>query len=122
MNSINIRLPIPPSVNNLFVNGKNGQGRYPSSRYTAWKREAQEAILDQVIRGGLVLPMTITFQVGLTITISEKCRSDLDNCAKAIIDFLVAQGIIQDDSKRIVRKICLAWGSVSSCEVRIDKA
>lgn len=121
MNDIVIWLPIPPSVNNLFVNAAKGKGRYPSSKYTRWKRDAQAAIVEQVCRG-LVLPLTIQRPVNLQITISEKCRSDLDNCAKAVIDFIVAQGIILDDSKRIVRKVCLAWGSVSACEVRIEQA
>jgi Holliday junction resolvase RusA-like endonuclease len=37
---ISFSLPMPPSLNNLFSNGKNGGGRIKSAKYKAWIAEA----------------------------------------------------------------------------------
>lgn len=33
-----VRLPCPPSTNNLFANGRNG--RYTTDKYAAWQKDA----------------------------------------------------------------------------------
>jgi len=105
-------LPVPPSVNNMFVNVR-GRGRVPSSRYTKWKKAALSHLW------GVRLPPTIKHHVCVYIVVTEKCRSDLDNCAKAVLDFLVQNKIIADDSKKVVRRIILDWGQIKECEVSI---
>lgn len=85
-----VRLPVPPSTNNLYINLKHG--RMVSPAYKAWRLEA-----------GLKLNLrksdtfgTLPVQVGLMVPRKPKSR-DIDNFAKAPIDLLVAHGIIADD-------------------------
>jgi Holliday junction resolvase RusA-like endonuclease len=108
-------LPIPPSVNNLFVNAAKGRGRYPSQQYTRWKKEAALSLI------GLPLPTKpIAAPVAIEISIATKCRNDLDNSAKALIDFLVQQGILLNDNRTIVRRITLQWdASVKTSKVTV---
>lgn len=48
-----------------------------------------------------------------------KCRIDLDNCAKAILDALVDGGIIEGDSAQFVRRILLQWDEALRAETRV---
>lgn len=85
----------PPSLNNLFVNGK--KGRFKSPEYRTWQTRAVLALRKQ---GGWHVPgpinIRITFNRGQT-------RSDLDNLLKPALDLLMAAGRISDD--RNVRRI-----------------
>jgi len=106
-------LPIPPSVNNLFVNAR-GRGRYPSKKYTAWKKAALAAFLPKRPNAVIERPIEIV------IRMSTKCRSDLDNIAKAPIDFLVQNGVIQNDNRAIVKRIVLEWdASITGAAISI---
>ena len=99
-----ISLPSPPSVNNLFVNNRRG-GRFPSARYKTWKAAALQSLW--TVR----LPATIETPVAIDITVSTKCRLDLDNVPKALLDFLVQQRIILNDNRAIVRRLSLGWSA-----------
>jgi Holliday junction resolvase RusA-like endonuclease len=107
-------LPMPPSVNNLFVNAAKGRGRYPSSKYKTWKRLAGYAM-----NGAIAKPPLIDAPVELAFQISSKSRNDLDNCAKALIDLLVAHGVLLNDNKAIVKRIVLEWADVQGAVVRV---
>jgi Holliday junction resolvase RusA-like endonuclease len=85
---ITLVLPVPPSTNNLFVNGK--RGRYKSQRYKEWEIEADYWFRQQscdVVIGAYIVE----------ITLPEMIRGDIDNRSKALIDFLVAKGLTPDD-------------------------
>lgn len=106
-------MPPPPSVNNLFVNAPRGRGRFPSPKYKAWLRAA---VKEMAMRAA---PPLINAPVTLHLQITAKCRNDLDNCAKAIIDLLVAQGVLINDDKKIVKRITLEFADVSGAVVRV---
>jgi crossover junction endodeoxyribonuclease RusA len=84
-----MKLPMPPSTNNLFVNVPK-RGRVPSGRYRQWKTAA-----------GLMLnvqrPHRVIGSVRVLIYVPEKTRGDIDNRVKAVLDLLVAHGVIEDD-------------------------
>jgi crossover junction endodeoxyribonuclease RusA len=108
-------LPFPPSVNNLFVNGKNG--RFRSPKYESWITQAGNEILRQ-------RPAKITGPVNLIYEFQEgqdNRKRDLGNLEKATTDLLVAHQIIEADDGSIVRKISLAWNpSIEGALVSIE--
>jgi Holliday junction resolvase RusA-like endonuclease len=100
-----INLPFPPSVNNLFINGKHG--RFRSQRYDSWIQEAGNEILRQrpsKMLGPVIL--TFEFQEG-----RDKRKRDISNLIKAPEDLLVKHGIIEADDGSIVREIKLKWSA-----------
>lgn len=105
-------LPLPPSTNNLFSTGL-GRKRYVSAKYNTWRKDADRFLMAQ---GRLEV---ISGPVQVRITIRDDVHRDLDNCCKAILDFLVSHGIIEDDRREIVRSIFLTWGKVSGARVEI---
>jgi len=111
---INIDLPFPPSLNNLFVNVP-GRGRVTSKRYASWKRVAQTEILAQ--RGGMAVSR-MGGPIDMTITLQRRGRRmDIDNAAKAVIDVLVSMAVIDDD--RNVERLTLQWGDVEGAQVEV---
>ena len=102
------RIPIgrPISVNNMFANNRKGGGRRITERYRTW-RQAQGW---QMKEAG-PLP-SIKGAVHVAAWIPERKVSplmDIDNTAKGYLDMLVNLGVIEDDSRKIVRSLCLHW-------------
>ena len=85
-----IALPVPPSTNNLFINARNGKGRFLSPAYKAWRKSAADALTlcawDMPAR-----------PYGVTIRVNVNHQRDVDNTAKPILDFLVAHNVISGD-------------------------
>jgi hypothetical protein len=87
------RLPIPPSLNNMFVNmARKSGGRVRSRDYKKWATDAGWLIKDDQKRQA---PIFGRFAVALLI--SEKESGDADNRFKAIGDLLVSYGVTEDD-------------------------
>ena len=100
--SVQIILPMPPSVNGLFA-GKTR--RYRSKSYEAW-------IVEAGLRLNLQRPSPCFGPVHLALEVEEqrtKRRQDLSNRIKAVEDLLVSHGIIEGDDQRFVRKITMEW-------------
>jgi Holliday junction resolvase RusA-like endonuclease len=85
--AIEISLPTPPSLNNLYFNVP-GRGRVKSKRYTAWQWEATAAIHQQ-------RPEKITGHY--TARLRVPLRGDVDGKIKAVLDLLAALQITPDD-------------------------
>jgi Holliday junction resolvase RusA-like endonuclease len=104
---------LPPSTNNLFLNGT--KGRFRSQKYETWLQEANLDFLRQ-------RPKKIAGPVNITMEFREPTRkSDLDNRVKAPLDFIVKAGVIEADDNSIVRKINLAWSDeVEGCKITIE--
>ena len=84
---ISFDLPLPPSANACWRNGRGGVGRYRTDVYKAWIGEAELLARSKWARHGKP-----AFGKGYTVTISAGMnrRRDLDNLAKPIIDTLGA--------------------------------
>jgi len=93
-------VPMPPSTNNLFA-GRDG--RYPSKAYKAWRKVAYP-ILAQ-----LGPPQKLPCEVVLTVRGKVNRQRDLDNCAKAPLDGLVAVGVLPGDNVRHVVGVALLY-------------
>lgn len=87
-----LRLPVPPSVNNLFFNLKKG-GRAPTRKYLAWQTEAGWMLKQRpVMSFGQML-------VQVKIWVPRKSRMDLDNASKGILDLLQTHRIFANDKQ-----------------------
>jgi Holliday junction resolvase RusA-like endonuclease len=88
---ITLVLPIPPSANDLFDGGHKTKRRFKSDRYKAWEAEAEGSLWEQKPFGVVIGAYIVE------ITVPEMIRGDIDNRQKALVDFLVAQGLTPDD-------------------------
>lgn len=100
-----IDLPLPPSVNNLFVNAGK-RGRVISKPYKAWRDVAGWQLARQ-------RPGAIKGRYALEIYIQSDARADIGNLEKACSDLLVAHRVIEDDA--------LAWALHIYRDPRITK-
>lgn len=110
-----IRLPFPPSTNNLFMTTKYGRAR--TQKYDSWIMEAGNEILRQ-------RPPKFTGPVVLFFHFQENRKPrrprDVTNLIKAPEDLLVKHGIIEADDNSIVRGIEAYWADTAEgCEVTI---
>lgn len=87
---IELTLPVPPSLNNAFVNSADG-GRHKSARYIAWRNAAHLALIAQG------KPPRIAGPIAVALEFPAAMRGDLDNRIKPVLDFLVVHGLIGDD-------------------------
>jgi crossover junction endodeoxyribonuclease RusA len=111
---IRLSLPFPPSVNNLFVNGK--RGRFKSPAYRAWEKLAGVSVKDshrQRIQA---------YSLAICLKRPDKRTRDLGNYEKAISDALVAHGVIADDSG--CERLTMQWdhGMREECVVLVMPA
>lgn len=98
---VRIELPYPPSLNNLFANGKKGRYRVPE--YNAWFALASAKVKDSH-RAGYG-----PYSVHIAVRRPDKRRRDLGNLEKAVSDLLVAHGVVKDDC--LAERITLQWAS-----------
>ena len=107
-------LPLPPSVNNLYLNPRGTHGSRPiSSRYRAWRKRATAAMWGQRME-------MFDGAVKISIVFEDNGKCDLDNLPKAILDHLVHHKIIVDDSRKYVRELNTKWGEVKGCVLEIQ--
>ncbi len=110
---LTLRLPFPPTTNNLFFNlpGRRG-GRAPSKGYKAWKERAAVAIRQQA-------PVPVPGPVMLSIVLGrpDRRRRDLSNYLKALEDALVQHGLIDDDS--MVQTLSVSWHNAPGAVLRV---
>ena len=110
--ALELQFPYPPSVNNLY-NNVPGRGRVTSSFYEDWKVSAAATAMFKA-------HSYVSGRVQITMTFEEKPgQHDLDNLAKAILDLLWGQYIIENDHSKIVRRLILQWGTESGVLVEI---
>jgi Holliday junction resolvase RusA-like endonuclease len=100
-----VRLPSPPSTNNLYHNVP-GKGRRRTERYATWATAAGWAINPFVSK----LAAFDTFfhgQVEVLIITGNRLQ-DVDNGIKAILDLLTAMRVYADD--KLVEKLTIERG------------
>lgn len=108
---IRLFLDRPPSVNTLFVDRakargpKRGKfGRVPTDYYMNWRLVQKNIMIAQRQK-------PVAGPVAVTLTVRDEGSGDLDNCCKAALDLLVFHRLIEDDNRKIVRRITLQWGN-----------
>lgn len=91
-----VTIPLPPSLNNCFVNSRNG-GRYKSKRYKTWQKVAIPMLANT--RAPMPCSVLITVQCKLRAT------QDIDNLIKPILDAAKEAGVFADDNCEHVRGV-----------------
>lgn len=99
-----VEVPVPPSANNLFPTRKGSSRRFKSPGYKAWQAAAHP-VLETLRR-----PAAFPVEVWLTLAGSGvNGRRDLANVEKAVVDGLVATGVLPDDCLTYVVGIHLVY-------------
>lgn len=108
-----IRLPVPPSLNNIFATVKGR--RIKTREYRAWRAEAGYKILAQ-------RPEKHSGDVIVNIRIGPRIpNADIDNRIKPVLDVLCDTRVISNDAK--VVSVLAAWSAeVSGCCVEVQRA
>jgi Holliday junction resolvase RusA-like endonuclease len=87
-------LPLPPSANACWRNGRGGKGRFRTDVYKAWLLEAGAIICARYAQAGKpVVGKGYSIKISAGVT----RRRDLDNIAKPTIDTLVTYAELPDD-------------------------
>jgi len=107
-----LTMPVPPSVNNLFINLRHG--RAPSKRYKAWQTEAGWELQRQ-------RPGRIAGEWEIDIALPIGTVADLDNLAKPILDLLVKHRVVTDD-KFCTRLTVANAKTLGSCIITLRAA
>lgn len=94
-------LPIPPSVNHLFVT--RGNRRFKSELYREWLRSV-DAPLRRLAR-----PTRFPVAIEVTVFGPINWSRDLDNLLKPLGDAMVATGVLPGDSVQHVAKWSVEW-------------
>jgi len=112
--SLSLDLPIPPSVNRLRRVDWAGNKK----RHEYYLR-TDLFLVAHGPRPPPVRLITGTFEIRIQIPESLS-GIDLDNHAKAILDYLVSREFIPDDAKKYLRRLTIEWGSPTpACHVTI---
>lgn len=105
-------LPQPPSLNRIW-RSQRGQVT-KSSDYKRWQKTADDMLLELgQLRG--VKPIVGKFAAVIVV---KRSRVDLDNNAKAVLDFLQSRNFIIDD--KLCEELTLRWGDApTGCRVTL---
>ena len=85
-----VKLPLPPSLNNSYVNSP--KGRFKSADARAWAQHA--ALILKLKMAGLP---KVSGPWAALIALPQKMPGDCDNRVKPLLDALVASGRVSDD-------------------------
>lgn len=108
-----LTFPLPPSVNNLYLNARHG-GRIKAPAYRAWEKLADGYAL-AVRRECLQGDLRAVYNMGKP----SGRRMDLANREKATTDALVRWGIMTDDCQLV--ELTMRWSDeVEKGFVRVE--
>ena len=106
-------LPLPPSVNNLFVT--RGNRRFKSPEYRAWLA----LVIPKLSR---LKRVAGPFEIVLTVFGEVSASRDIDNMIKPVVDACVKADVIGNDTIRQVRRVVaeMKWGSLGEPKVLVE--
>ncbi len=108
---VSLRLPMPPSVNQLWR--PTGRRLILTEAYKAWRRDAGWTLAQQ-------RPGRISGAYCLMISACRASKLDLGNVEKAISDLLQQMRVIDND--RLAESISLKWGDHEGVIIRVEAA
>lgn len=107
-----LTLPMPISTNRIWRNIVSGgkPRTLKSAEYRAWITEAGHVLNTQ-------RPGRVEGKYELRISISDRCRLDIDNCIKCVSDLLQEHGVVEND--RFCRSLRVKFTDVEAMEVMV---
>jgi Holliday junction resolvase RusA-like endonuclease len=110
-----LKLPVPPSVNNAFVNVPK-RGRVKSKKYKSWLKEADAWYQIQHLHKlkPILGPRSIHIRL-------PKLRGDASNYIKLVEDYLVSRGLTGDDKLNVSVTIEVDPGETQFCWVTVTE-
>lgn len=116
MQKLELTLPVPVSVNQMYLN-LAGRGRVKTSAYKSWIKTADILSHLQWRKAG-----EPHFGAGFKVTIflPMNMRGDVDNRIKPILDLLVRRKITVDDRKAHEVRACRATWLEPECVVWVE--
>jgi crossover junction endodeoxyribonuclease RusA len=112
-----VELPYPIPLHALWLKHRGGGG-IPTPRYKAYGKEAWARIAQQKPR-----KLKGRVSVFIRLVAPDKRGRDGDNLLKCLFDTLKTNGLIEDDSNRIVVRHSLEWAADGPpCVVLIQTA
>lgn len=113
---ITLDLPPPISVNKLRrIDWANQRA------VRKWRDEANGHVL--IAKRHPTAPLRLQtidrFELGIVLN-ETRVKTDADNCAKILIDYLCTIGLIIDDAPKHMRKVTIEWGEApEGCRVTV---
>lgn len=109
MSDITLDLPRPISVNRIWRANKAGDKAVSKSpEYRQWLLHADQVTLATAQFRGMK-QVRGKFEALIVV---ERCRGDLDNRAKGVLDWLQSRGVIADD--KFCERLVLEWGDLTT--------
>lgn len=107
-----LSLPMPISTNRIWrsVVRDGKPGSIKSAEYRAWIEEAGHVLNTQG-------PGLVKGKYELRLTISERCRIDIDNCIKCVNDLLQKMGVVEND--RLCRSLKVKFSDIPGMDVMV---
>lgn len=95
--SMSFDLPVPPSLNNMFIANRKKGSKMPSFAYRKWRDDCGPCLVRQwKALGSIEPPMKEPWQIDILINVNR--GSDIDNRQKALLDLLVRCLPFPDDA------------------------
>lgn len=105
-------VPLPPSTNHLFHNGR-GRSRVKTEAYKAWQKEAWPLLAE------LATPTDYPVEVCIVVLPGKEgwtAACDVANREKALVDGLVSAGVLPEDNTAYVCGVRLGLSPMSQAE------
>jgi Holliday junction resolvase RusA-like endonuclease len=110
--NLRFTLPFPPSVNALFGGGSR-QKRFPSKKYKEWLKSCPNL-------EGVGQPINHSVTVIYRFFWPDNRVRDGGNYIKAPLDYLVNQGVLEDDNWHIVEAELWKHNGVDKANPRVE--
>ena len=101
-----VRLPFPVTANRRITKAHKSGRVILTETYRSWLKEAGQEIMVQRAK-----PVAGEVAVRVELVPPDARKRDADNTLKCVLDALVANHVIEDDSNKIVREINVEWVS-----------
>lgn len=105
----------------IYRNGKKVPALASSDKVRAWFKDHKDELFSQ-FAGYRIIGYPITLE--MTFWFDNDRRHDLDNAANTVMDFMVSEGIIEDDNCKFINKLILNYGGIDKtnprCEIKLE--
>lgn len=118
MLNLTIEGDCPSKKNSRAFGTANGRiMSFPGSKYRQWHRDASKLLM--AFKKNF-LPLEEVVRIELEFYPQTKRRGDLTNKAESIMDLLVDNGFLKDDTWFVVPEITLKFGGVDPENPRVE--